>query len=289
MTETDDSSEYQSNGSRGNGNEIEPDDESDRPSNKNGQAPDRGPSEVLGAKFCIGMFEAANRPDKILTIARDKTVKEAITMMMTHDYSQLPVTQNMRDIDGMISWRSMGQARARGATCEFVRECTESVPMLDQDAPFLEAVDIITEKEVVLVLGTDRKIVGIVTTADLGLEYHHKAAPFLLLGEIEDHIRVLINQSFSVDEIRQSRYPPDDNREIIDALDLNFGEYVMLLQAEENWKKLGWDIDRKLFVNLLNDVREVRNDVMHFRLDSSEPENLDRVRQLHNLLRQLVQ
>jgi len=143
------------------------------------------------------MLEAANRPNEILTIARDKTVEEATTLMMMHRYSQLPVTQDMRRIDGMISWRSMGRVRARGDICEHVRDCLEPVRILNQDAPFFKAVDTITEQEVVLVRGKDRTITGIVTTSDLSREYHQKAVPFLLLGEVEDRIRILISRNLS--------------------------------------------------------------------------------------------
>ena len=253
-----------------------------------GHKGDRSGSQSTGSKFCIGMLEAANRPNEVLTITRDKSVEEAITLMMTHRFSQLPVTQNMRQIDGMISWRSMGRVRARGGACEFVRDCLEPVHILDQDSPFFQAVDTITEKEVVLVRGQDRTITGIVTTSDLSREYHEKAAPFLLLGEVEDRIRVLIDQNLAA-EVKKMKNRGDDTREIEEASDLTFGEYVRLLESPENWKKLRLEIDRKLFIGLLNDVREVRNDVMHFRPDSSEPENLYKVRMLHRLLEQLVQ
>ena len=269
------------------GKETGSDDDLSTASDDGGVGLDRRSSEATGSKFCIGMLEAANRPDEVLTINRDKTVEEAITMMMTHRYSQLPVTQNMRDVDGMISWRSMGRARARGSVCEFVRDCLEDVRILNQEAPFFEAVDTITEEEVVLVRGRDRAITGIVTTSDLSRAYHQRASPFLLLGEVEDGIRTLLDRSLSA-EIKQAKDPDDDAREIEEAADLTFGEYVRLLQVPENWKKLRLDIDGKLFVQLLNDVREVRNDVMHFRPDSSEPENLEKVRMLHSLLGQLV-
>ena len=137
-----------------------------------------GSSDSMGAKFCIGMLEAANRPEEVLTISRDRTVEEAITMMLMHRFSQLPVTQDKRQIDGMISWRSTGRARARGDKCRFVRECLEDVRILGQDAPFFEAVDTITERDVVLVRGKDRTISGIVTTSDLSRGYHQKAARF---------------------------------------------------------------------------------------------------------------
>jgi len=270
--------------------------EDDTGSNDEGRAEsdegDRGDgprlSQSTGSKFCIGMLEAANRPNQVLTITRDKTVEEATTLMMIHRYSQLPVTQDMRRIDGMISWRSMGRVRARGDACEFVRDCLEPVRIIDQDAPFFEAVDTITEKEVVLVRGQDRSITGIVTTSDLSREYHQKAAPFLLLGEVEDRIRILIDQNLAA-EVKNIKNRGNDTKEIEDASDLTFGEYVRLLERPENWVKLRLEIDRRLFVGLLNDVREVRNDVMHFRPDSSEPENLHKVRMLHSLLEQLVQ
>ena len=271
----------------GDGNEAGDEDQSESPDEGDGR--NRPSSGTAASKFRIGMLEAANSPKGVLTITRDKTVKEATTLMLTHRYSQLPVTQNMRLIDGMISWRSMGRARARGDPCEHVRDCLEPVRILDQDAPFFEAVNTITEEEVVLIRGTDRTITGIVTTADLSREYHEMAAPFLLLEEVEDRIRILIGRSLSAAEIRRVKDPADDRREIEDVDDLTFGEYVRLLESPDNWERLRLGIDRKLFVKLLNDVREVRNDVMHFRPDSSEPEDLDKVRMLRSLLEQLVQ
>ncbi|MXW18578.1 MAG: CBS domain-containing protein [Gemmatimonadetes bacterium] len=289
LTETVDGPEVDSTGDHGSGGGTKPPegDQTESADGNDGREPTS--PEGTGSKFCIGMLEAANRPNEILTIARDKTVEEAATLMIMHRYSQLPVTQDKRRIYGMISWRSMGRVRARGDACEHVRDCLEPVRILDQDAPFFKAVDTITDQEVVLVRGKDRTITGIVTTSDLSQEYHQKAAPFLLLGEVEDRIRVLIRRNLSAEEIKKARDPGDDTREIEDAADLTFGEYVRLLESRENWKKLRLGIDRKLFIGLLNDVREVRNDVMHFRPDSSEPEDLDKVRMLHSLLEQLVQ
>ena len=273
----------------GTGDGDEADDEDQSESSDGGDGGDRPSSRPAASKFRIGMLEAADRPDEIVTITRDKPVEEAATLMIMHRYSQLPVTQNMRRIDGMISWRSMGRARASGRACEHVRDCLEPVRILDQDAPFFEAVDTITEREVVLVRGKNRKITGIVTTADLSREYHQKAEPFLLLEEVEDRIRALISGNLSDEEIKQARDPGDGEREIEGVDDLTFGEYVRLLGSRKNWDKLRLGIDRKLLVKLLNDVREVRNDVMHFRPDSSEPEDLDQVRMLRSLLEQLVQ
>lgn len=248
-------------------------------------------SRTMGPALCIGMLEAADRPNEVapnavLTVTRDDTIEKAIFQMVSNDYSQLPVTQDMRQIDGMISWRSIGRARVGGRPCEHVRDCLEDIPVLDQDDPLFDAVETIAETGVVLVRGRDRKITGIVTTSDLSRKYHELAEPFLLLQEVEDRIRVLIDGNFSVGEIGAAKHPDEDERVVDDASDLTFGEYVRLLGSRQNWLRLGLTIDRKLFVKLLEDVREVRNDVMHFSPYSSE--NLEKVRMLRRLLEQLA-
>ena len=207
--------------------------------------------------------------------------------MIMSDYSQLPVTQDMRRIDGMISWRSIGQARVRGQSSEFVRDCMEPIHQLQQDAPFFQAVEEIAQREVVLVMGRDESITGIVTTSDLSREFLKKAEPFLLLEQVEEWIRALISKNLSPEEIGAAEHLPGDTRQVEDAFDLDFGQYVRLLESRENWNRLGLEVDRKEFRTLLDDVREVRNDVMHFGPDSSQPESLDKVRMLHRLLEQL--
>ena len=44
-----------------------------------------------------------------------------------------------------------------------------------------------------------------------------------------------------------------------------------------NWKKLGYELDRKSFVTDLDIVRSIRNDVMHFILDEVDPLNFDQL------------
>ena len=225
--------------------------------------------EATGPALCIGMLPAANRPDEVVTITRDHTVREAITLMMKYDYSQLPVAQNGRTKGNMISWRSIGRARTRNQDCEFVRDCMEGIRTVDQDAPLLDAVDRIVRNEVVVVL-RHGGITGIVTTSDLSRQYHELAEPFLLLQEIEERIRTLVDDNFSADDIRDATRRDNDEQEIDAASNLTFGGYGRLFQSSERWEKTGLNIDRKMFVKLLDEVRMIRNEVMHFRADASD-------------------
>ena len=256
-----------------------------RESEDDGLSDDRG-SDVSSASFCIGMLPAANRPDEIVTITKNHTVREAITLMIKYDYSQLPVAQNGSTKGYMTSWRSIGKARTRNQDCEFVRDCMEKVRTMNQDAPLLDAVDRIVRNEVVLIL-RHGKIAGLVTTTDLSGQYHEYAEPFLLLQEIEERIRTLIDEKLAVDDLREARHSDNDEREIAGASSLTFGEYGRLLQLSDNWDQLDLTIDQKMFVKLLDEVRVIRNEVMHFRVDSSEDqldERLEPVRQLRRLL-----
>ena len=63
---------------------TEPEDEDQSEPGESSHGRDGSISEHTGAKFCIGMLEAANRPHEVETINRDGTVEEAITIMMIH-------------------------------------------------------------------------------------------------------------------------------------------------------------------------------------------------------------
>jgi len=116
----------------------------------------------------------------------------------------------------------------------------------------------------VLVRRTDRTFQGIVTVADLSLQFRSLSEPFLLLGQIENLLRVLVARSFSIDSIRGAKNPTDSGRSINDASDLTFGEYVRLLEPADAWHRLNVSVARDPFLRELRAVQDIRNDVMHF-------------------------
>ncbi|MEV7010478.1 hypothetical protein [Streptosporangium sp. NPDC051022] len=54
---------------------------------------------------------------------------------------------------------------------------------------------------------------------------------------------------------------------------------------EERWAKLGWSIDRKLFLDRLEEVRKTRNELMHFTPDPLSAQQFAAVEGLLELLR----
>jgi hypothetical protein len=74
---------------------------------------------------------------------------------------------------------------------------------------------------------------------------------FLVLGEIENHIRNLVRGKFTAEELTSIRDPDDSARTIENVEDLTFGEYLRLLENCERWERLGLQIDRPTFVKEL--------------------------------------
>jgi hypothetical protein len=90
----------------------------------------------------------------------------------------------------------------------------------------------------VLVRGPDKRIVGIVTSSDLSAQFQALTEPFLLLSEVENDLRRIIQSKYQPEDLQTAKDPADTSRTIASVHDMNFGEYIRLLENGEQWKKL---------------------------------------------------
>lgn len=72
-------------------------------------------TEVSGAEsgtaitdptYRIGRLESANKTPT--SVKPDATLRQAITLMLANDFSQLPVMTGPRDVKGIVSWKTIG-------------------------------------------------------------------------------------------------------------------------------------------------------------------------------------
>jgi len=230
--------------------------------------------EVTDPVPLIGALEAANRQP--LSVKREDCIEKAITYMLLHDYSQLPVMQSERTVKGYVSWKTIGRSRiVEGSEPEKVQDCMEEdVEVLRYDTTLFDATQRMLEKEFILVKQVDDVILGPVTLHDISAQFRDLSESFLSLGTIENHLRRLLSGAFTKAELKECMDPSDNEREVSDLTDLSFGEYIHLIEKPERWEKLQVNLDRPTVINRLNEVREIRNDVMHFRPDGAAPEEL---------------
>ena len=239
----------------------------------------------------IAILNAAhNRP---VSVSRDDPLSTATTLMMMHDYSQLPVMQGEHAVNGIISWKTIGARMSLDLPCQWVRDCIEPAKTVSQTTPLFDVISTIAESGYVLVQEseTNTKIIGIVTAADLSNQFAQLAGPFLLSGQIEGHLRNLVHDKFSAPEMQQvcSVSQASNGKIITGAADLTLGDYYRLLSKPERWGKLKLNVDRVEFLKHLESVRKVRNSVMHFSPEGLSEEDLQTLHVAANFLDALVQ
>ncbi len=223
----------------------------------------------------------------LISVTRDTSLKEAVTLLILNDFSQLPILAGQREVEGAISWKSIGRALSIGKTCLTVSDCKEEVVILNYDEPLFNAVKFVLEKDFVLVRQKDKTISGIVTITDIGEQFIAMAEPFLIIEQIENHIRKLLDQKFNKEELSFATTQEEKPKVINSLSDLNFGQYIRIIQDPKKFDKLNINIERSIIVNQLEEVRKIRNDVMHFDPDGITSKDIELLRQTVGFLHTL--
>lgn len=213
----------------------------------------------------VGDLTSAKLGERLVCVGADTSFEEIETLMLLHDYSQIPVIHNRRRhaavVQRAVSWKSIARAKLKDPQSRprdaFVR--TQTTRLSDD---VIRIVPLVLDLDFVLV--EDHGILqGIVTPYDLTEFFGERITPFMLIGEIDKRLRRAIDMLFSLSEIQAVC---GRGRRVIDSVDdLSIGDYIAILQSHDHWNRLGWPLDRALVLESLNEVREMRNRLMHFK------------------------
>jgi CBS domain-containing protein len=252
-------------------------------------AEDVKPTDVAEMTHLVRMLEAANR--EVISVNPQDPIERAITLMLAYDFSQLAVMTGPRDLKGAISWKSIGSRLSQRNALTCVSDAMEQATEVSDADSLFEVTKTIIQRNFVFVRAADRKITGIVTATDLSEQFQGLSEPFLLLGRIENQIRKLIQGVFDVEVLRAACDDNDADRKaaVTKASQLTFGEYQRIFEKEENWAQLGFVACRKTFCKELDEVRKLRNEIMHFHPDVIEDGDFEQLRRFSRLLEQLDQ
>jgi predicted transcriptional regulator len=222
-----------------------------------------------------------------LSVSPDTSIARAVTLMMQNDFSQLPVLQDSKTVKGMFSWRTLGKRLSLGQECKTVADALEPALVLDLNGLIFEAFAAVSGNDVVLVQNADMQICGIVTAYDVSEIFGILVEPFLLIEEVEKHIRRLLKSCVEEGDLKEAVSSKTWRRGKPQVSDLNFGGYLQLLNKEVIWKRLGLTLDQTVFTEGLSEVKAIRNDVMHFRPRGIGQQKLVRLRNFAKFLRDL--
>ncbi|AEB45396.1 CBS domain-containing protein [Micromonospora maris AB-18-032] len=218
----------------------------------------------------------------LVSVAPTATFEEAITAMELNDYSQVAVLANSHTLYGSVSWESIAAAKHRDPGASFGdaidRRARDRV--FDYDTRLLDVLSTLQQHGFIFVRDDQRKISGIVTAADVVRKYDETATPFFLIGEIDQELRHLIVNTFDEETVRQACGGAHLSFKSLETMTM--AQYQAVLNNANCWEQLGWPLSRGLFIERLDEIRRIRNNVMHFNPD---PVRASEMAKLRNFLR----
>ena len=221
-------------------------------------------------------------------VNNDASLLAATTIMQSNDFSQLPVINgDVRNLVGYISWETISKAKINGVNSNMVKDYVNpNIATLKPDTLLIKAIEIVKKYDFAVVLAKDKSLYGIVTVSDVTNQFIQETEAFVLLSEIESHLRNLLRDKILVEDLK--RLCCRDGHDIASIDEMSFGDYLAIFGNEEQWNKLNIAADRKTFVNELEKIRNIRNDVMHFRPVGIKSCNKEYLKNLVEYLRTLV-
>ncbi|MEY9937032.1 CBS domain-containing protein [Streptacidiphilus sp. MAP5-3] len=220
----------------------------------------------------------------VVSVTSASSFEEAITKMSMDDYSQLPVMDGVRTVKGAVTWKSIAKARHADPAAPF----SDAIIPADEvpyDRHLIDVLPLLAKSGFVIVRDPTNKVSGIVTAIDVAIEYGAMATPFFLVGEFDRLLRSIIVKNFTLDHVK-SLCEEGQAARIGSFDDLSIGHYQSVFRNADAWSKLGWPLDRKAFVERIDAIRKIRNDLMHFNPDPLQEDAVQRIRHMNSLLRE---
>lgn len=217
-------------------------------------------------RYAVGSLPSARHA--VESVRPSTPLAQALTTMALKSFSQLAVTDMENRLVGTVTWESIAMAWASG-TPRTVRDAMVEAQSVTTTEELLSLTPRISAHGYVFVRDADGRVQGIVTAADLTQKFGDDQAPLIQLDEIERRLGAHVRERCSDEDLSAN-----DVR--VPASGKTLGTYVTALKREPLWEKLGWHgVDREMLHSMMDRVRQIRNDVMHFSPDPITTEELD--------------
>jgi superfamily II DNA or RNA helicase/CBS domain-containing protein len=230
----------------------------------------------------IGNLPSANRT--VESVPPNASFEQVITKMLVFDYSQLAVMSGERSLRGAVTWRSIAKVRHRNPDAQLSSAIIRAAEVSYKE-DLVDVLPRLAEDEFVFVRGPKGNISGIVTASDVLQSYAEMTSPFFIIGEIDQTLRWILETYVDLGVI-QSLCDPDGRRRMENFSKLTMGDYQRVLENSEAWGQLDWPLDRRVFSERLREIREIRNNIMHFNGDPLPDDVLGMLKNFLSLLRE---
>ena len=217
----------------------------------------------------------------VVTVPPNTPVREALAVLEENGFSQVPVVAAGRHVLGLFSHRSFARVVAemfgeQGVdlgeihVSEFV-DPPEYVRLNEELPRTFDALD----RDNAVLVDTERSLIGILTPVDMLRYLYEIANPFVAIAEIELTLREIISECCPGDIldgcVRAAIQGERDKEKSKVMEEMTFGDYVQLVSHGNNWGHFSHvfggssDLQRKRARRKLEAMRDLRNDIFHFK------------------------
>lgn len=215
-----------------------------------------------------------------VTVTQETAVSEALSVMIEHDFSQLPVIDADNHPLGIITYEGILRGvRNFQAQIEdlHVRDVYVTVSQAHLEDDLFELLERLRPANAVLIVDSTRTLIDIITSSDTTEYFRGRAEDLMRVEDIETSIKDLIIQAYydengeldeaSLDKAisRITQHEKGQKEKTFD--DLALAQYISLLVSRDKWPFFEpiFKVSRESVRKLLDAVRLTRNSLAHFR------------------------
>ncbi len=236
------------------------------------------------------LLEGRERP---LCATEGDTVRDALVQMVENDYGQLPIIDHGGNLTGLISEQSITRnyyhVGDQVSVLDFtVGSCRDKAVTLPVDRDFFDVLDRLQTAHAVIIVD-GREPIGIPNHYDTANFFRNLTEGLILVEDIEVNLRQRIEDAFPDDEARSvavqkalHHYEKSLGQPMPAFEQMTFGDCINLVTNKSNWEYFDDQLGpRKLFHLYMEQVRDIRNQLAHFRgrVDAVQYDLLRRVRE----------
>lgn len=203
------------------------------------------------------------------TFSPETEIIEALKVMNTKGYSQVPVCDHDKHLIGYLSWDVIfrnickNNGCLNGTVSDFMSTKLDD-RIISLNTPLRDALSRIREVEFLILVNdvTQLNVHGLVTVADLSNSYSSVLQGYIRISEIEHRLReILTKAQVTYTEARNLTKRTD----ILSINDLTLGNISYLFNNHTIWKRTSLCdyLDQTRFHSYLEIVRQIRNKIMH--------------------------
>jgi predicted transcriptional regulator len=233
--------------------------------------------EIKRDDMLFSIKRLINDQSNLITIREDISVKSALEIMLTNQFTQLPVVDENGFLRGMVTENSImtmvyHMGTTKGLMENNVSHCQAKAETISSESNIFDALELLKRTYAIVVV-EKKKPIGIVTDFDTTEYFRDVIEGLYKIQSIEVALKSYIEHIFDGgEELRQalrraksSSSFPSDTKEL-ELEYLTFMQIMQVITSKGNWEYFEqYFSSKEVFNNLFHEVRRIRNILAHFR------------------------